>query len=394
LVISQVTFSVVLLIGAGLLMRSFLVLTHVELGFNPNHLFYFRLDPTMYAQSEESERRNRQNALTQRLLERLRNLPGVTSASESVEEPPINYEWSDTIIPGRPHAKRWETRFEVCSEDYFQTLGVPLLHGRLFSGDDVLAERLVMVVNQAFAHQYFPKENPLGQRVKLEVMSRPFLAAPHDAYFEIVGVVADYKTRGDNSWQDFPEVFIPYSVQAFSWRTFMARTSIDPALFLGTVSKELNELDPDVRIAKSGTVEGELREYYRGPQFELVTLAAFACVGLFLVIVGVSSVMAYSVSLRTHEIGVRMAIGAQRSNIVNLVVFGGLRLIASGIVLGLVASYGLTRLLASQISGVSTTDPTTFAVVAVAVVAAGVAACSIPARQAASVDPLVALRSE
>ncbi len=174
----------------------------------------------------------------------------------------------------------------------------------------------------------------------------------------------------------------------------MARTSIDPSLFLGTVSKELSEIDPDVRIQKSGTVEGELRKYYRGPEFELVTLAAFACVGMVLVIVGVSSVMAYSVSLRTHEIGVRMAIGAQRSNILNLVVFGGLRLIASGIVLGLVASYGLTRLLASQISGVSTTDPATFGVVAVFVVAAGIAACLIPARQAASVDPLVALRNE
>lgn len=394
LVVSQVALSVVLLIGTGLLMRSFFVLTHVQLGFNPNHLFYFRLDPTMYARSEELERRTRQNVLTQRLLERLRNLPGVTSASESVEEPPLNYESSDTIIPGRPHAEQWETRYEVCSEDYFQTLAVPLLHGRFFSHDDVLAERLVTVVNQAFVHQYFPNENPIGQRVKLDVLDKPYLAAPRNAYFEIVGVVANYKTRGDNSWQDFPEMFIPYSIQAFSWRTFMARTSIDPALFLGTVSKELSQLDPDVRIAKSGTVEGELRQYYRGPKFELVTLAAFACVGLVLVIVGVSSVMAYSVSLRTHEIGVRMAIGAQRSNIVNLVVLGGFRLVASGIVIGVVASYGLTRFLASQISGVSTTDPTTFATIAVVVVAAGVAACLIPAHQAASVDPLIALRNE
>jgi predicted permease len=395
LVVSQVAFSVVLLIGAGLLMRSFLVLTHVELGFNPKNLFYFRLDPTMYAQySEDSERRMRQNALTQRLLERLRNLPGVTSASESEQVPPLNYDWSDTIIPGRPHAERWETRYEICSEDYFQTLGVPLLQGRMFLEDDVRGARFVMVVNQAFAHQYFANENPLGQRVKLGVLDRPYLAAPHDAYFEIVGVVANYKTRGDNSWQDFPEVFIPYSVQAFSWRTFITRTSIDANLLLGTVSKELNELDPDGRIAKSGTVEGELRQYYRGPKFELVTLAAFACVGLVLVIVGVSSVMAYSVSLRTHEIGVRMAIGAQRSNIVNLVVFGGFRLIASGIALGLAASYGLTRFLASQISGVSITDVWTFATVAVVVVASGVAACLIPARQAASVDPLIALRNE
>jgi putative ABC transport system permease protein len=395
LVIGQVAFSILLLIGAGLLMRSFFVLTRVELGFNPRNMFYFRMDPTMYAQYPEySERRTRQNALTRRLLDRLRALPGVISASESVQEPPLNYDWSDTIIPGRAHAERWETRYEICSEGYFQTLGVPLLRGRFFSEDDLSAARFVMVVNQAFAHQYFSGENPLGQRVKLEVLDRPFLGGPHDAYFEVVGVVANYKTRGGNSWQDFPEVFIPYSVQAFSWRTFMARTSLDANLFLKTVSKQVTELDPNVRIAKSGTVEGELTEYYRGPEFELVTFAAFACVGLVLVIIGISSVMAYSVSLRTHEIGVRIAIGAQQANILHLVLLAGLRLVVTGVVLGIVASYALTRFLASQIAGVSTTDPWTFAAVVALVVAAGIAACVVPARSAASVDPLLALRNE
>jgi putative ABC transport system permease protein len=395
LVVGQVAFSILLLISAGLLMRSFLVLTRVELGFNARNIFYFRLDPTMYAQYPEySERRARQNALTRRLLDRLRALPGVTSVSESVQEPPLNYDWSDTIIPGRPHADRWETRYEICSEGYFQTLGVPLLRGRFFSEDDVNAARFVMVVNQAFAHQYFSGENPLGQRVKLEILDRPFLGGPHDAYFEVVGVVANYKTRSDNSWQDFPEVFIPYSVQAFSWRTFMARTSVDANLFLRTVSKEVSELDPSVRVAKSGTVERELREYYRGPEFELVTFAAFACVGLVLVVIGISSVMAYSVSLRTHEIGIRIAIGAQQANILRLVLLAGFRLVVAGLVLGIAASYALTRFLASQISGVSTTDPWTFAAVVAVVVAAGIVACLVPARMAASVDPLIALRNE
>ena len=395
LVVSQVAFSILLLIGAGLLMRSFLVLTRVGLGFNPKNLFYFRLDPTMYSQYPEySERRFRQNALTRRLLDRLRALPGVISASESIQEPPLNYDWSDTIIPGRPHADRWETRFEICSDGYFQTLGLSLLRGRFFSEDDVGTARLVTVVNQAFAHQYFSGEDPLGQKVKLEILDRPFLGGPHDAYFEVVGIVGDYKTRGDNSWQDFPEVFIPYSVQAFSWRTFMARTSIDANVFLKTVSQEVSALDPNVRIAKSGTVEGELQEYYRGPKFERVTLATFAFVGLVLVIIGIASVMAYSVLLRAHEMGVRMAIGAQRSNIIRLVLFGGLRLVAVGIVMGLTVSLALTRFLASQISGVSTSDPVTvFAVVGV-VVLAGMGACLFPARRAASVDPIFALRHQ
>jgi len=394
LVVSQVAFSIALLVGAGLFMRSFLVLTRVDLGFNPKNIFYFRLDPTMYAQREYSERKARQNALTRRLLEELRALPGVESAAESVQEPPLNYEWSDTIIPGRPHAERWETRFEICSEDYFRVLGVPLMKGRLFSEDDIAAAPLVMVMNQAFAHQYFPNENPLGQRVKLEVLDRPFARGLHDAYFEVVGVVRNYRTRGDNSWQDFPEVFIPYSVQAFSWRTFMARTSLDANLFLKVASEKLSQIDPSVRIQASGTVERELQDYYRGPKFELVTLSAFGAVGLLLVIIGVASVMAYSVSLRTHEIGVRMAIGAQQSRIVRLVLLGGLRLVALGTVLGLAASFALARFFASQISGVPINDPWTLSAVVSAVVISTIAACVFPARRAASVDPLVALRNQ
>jgi putative ABC transport system permease protein len=392
-VVSQVAFSITLLVGAGLFMRSFLVLTRVDLGFNPKNILFFRLDPTMYAQYPDySERRTRQNALTRRLLEQLRALPGVESASESVQEPPLNYEWSDTVIPGRPHAERWETRFEICSEDYFRVLGVPLMRGRLFSQDDITAARFVMIVNQAFANQYFSNEDPLGKRVKLEVLDRPFLGGPHDAYFEIIGVVRNYKTRGDGSWQDFPEVFIPYSVQAFSWRTFMARTSIDANLFLKVVSEKLTQIDPSVRISKSGTVERELQDYYRGPRFELVTLSAFASVGLLLVIIGVASVMACSVSLRTHEIGVRMAIGAQRSSIVRLVFLGGLRLVGIGTAVGLAASFTLTRFLVSQISGVPINDPWTLSAVVGVVVVAAIAACVFPARRAASVDPLVALR--
>jgi putative ABC transport system permease protein len=172
----------------------------------------------------------------------------------------------------------------------------------------------------------------------------------------------------------------------------MARTSIDANLFLKVVSEKLTQIDPSVRISKSGTVERELQDYYRGPKFELVTLSAFASVGLLLVIIGVASVMACSVSLRTHEIGVRMAIGAQRSSIVRLVFLGGLRLVGIGTAVGLAASFTLTRFLVSQISGVPINDPWTLSAVVGVVVVAAIAACVFPARRAASVDPLVALR--
>jgi len=394
LVVSEVALSMLLLIGAGLLMRSFLVLTRVDLGFNPKNVFYFRLDPTIYAQ--DADRRARLNALTRQLLDRLQTLPGVTSASECIQEPPLKYDWSDTIIPGRPHTERWETRFESVSEGYFQTLGLPLLRGRFLSEDDLTAARYVMVVNQAFARQYFPNEDAIGHKIKLEILDRPFLGTPHDIYFEIVGIVADYKTRGyDNpSWQTYPEVFFPYSIQSFSWRTFMARTTVDPNSFLKMIGQEVKALDPSAQIAASGTLEASLHEFYRGPQFALVVLGALAVIGLLLVVIGIFSVMAYTVSLRTHEIGVRVALGAQQSNILRLVLINGFRLVAAGILIGLLASYVLTRFLASQISGVSATDPWTFAAVVTVVVSVGLGACLFPARSASSVDPLVALRYE
>jgi len=378
------------------LVRSFLVLTRVDLGFDPKNVLYFRLSLPKAYNTDVDVTREKKNALTRQILDRLRALPGVTSVSESIEEPPLQDEWSDTIVPGKPHAERWQTTLESVSEGYFQMFGLPLIRGRFFSEDDVSAARQVMVVNQAFVRQYFPGEDPLSRRVKMQVLDRTFLDAPHDTYFEIIGIVRDYKTRNfDNpAWADLPQAFIPYSVQGYSWRTYMARTALDPALLLKAVGQELRAIDPNVGIATSGTLEGSLRAFYRGPQFELVTLGSFASIGLLLVLIGISSVMVYTVTLRTHEIGIRMALGAQQRSILRLVLLSGLRLVAAGIFIGLLASYALTRFLASQMSGVSTTDPTTFAAVVAIVVSAGLTACLLPARRAAQTDPLVALRYE
>jgi putative ABC transport system permease protein len=271
-----------------------------------------------------------------------------------------------------------------------------LQRGRLISDDDINAARLVMVVNETFARTYFPNEDTIGRKVKLEVLDRPFLDAPRNAYFEIIGIVGDYKARDyeSRSWHAFPETFISYSVQGFSHRTYMARTAMDPGLLLKNMNKEMQAIDPAVEIAESGTVEAGLREFYRGPQFELVALGAFATVGLALVMIGIYSVMAYRVSLQTHEIGIRMALGARRGNILSMVLTESMGLIAAGVLIGLAVSYSATRFLASEISGISVTDPWTFGGVAAVVVAVGLFACSLPALRAARVDPLVALRYE
>jgi predicted permease len=396
LVIGEVALSIVLMIGAGLLMRSFLILTRVDLGFDPKNVLYFRLSLPKAYNTDVDVTRQKKNALTRQILDRLRALPGVTSVSESNEEPPLQDEWTDTIIPGKPHTERWQTTLESVSEGYFQMFDLPLIRGRFFSEDDVRAARLVVVVNQAFVRRYFPAEDPLGRRVKMDVFDRTFLDGPRDAYFEIIGIVSDYKTRNfDNpAWEYLPQAFVPYSVQGHSWRTYMARTASDPTLLIKTVSQEMRAIEPNAWMSTSGTLEGSLREFYRGPQFELVTLSSFASIGLLLVLIGISSVMVYTVSLRTHEIGIRMALGAQRTNILDLVLTRGLCLVAGGVAIGLLVSLAVTRLLASEISGVSVTDPWTFGVVAALVTAVGLAASYLPARRSTRIDPMVALRYE
>jgi|SRR5215472_4688849 len=402
LVVSEVALSIVLLTGAGLLMRSFFVLTRVDLGFDPQNIAYFQLNlPPSYffkwgdAASIKSSL-EKKNALTRQLLARMQALPGVTSVSEFNNLPPLTSEASDTIIPGKPHQQRWETIIDECSEGYFKTLGLSLLRGRSLSEDDMSPARHVAVINQTFARTYFPNEDPLGHEVKFGNLDLPYVETPHNIYFEIVGIVGDFKTRDyDNpSWQTVPHAFMPYSVAGYSWRSFMARSATDPYLLLKNFAQELRALDPSVEIAESGTLESSLHKFYRGPQFELVTLASFAGIGLVLVLIGIFSVMAYTVALRTNEIGVRVALGAQQTNILRLVLLNGLRLVAVGALIGLLASFGLTRFLVSEIPGVSATDPLTFSAVVMVVVLVGLAACVLPARRAASVDPLVALRYE
>jgi len=316
----------------------------------------------------------------------------------AADPPPLQYELTDTIIPGKPHANPWETQLEMCSDGYFQTLGLPLLRGRLFSEEDVSAARDVVVVNEAFSRQYFRNEDPLGRKVRLDIFDKPYFAAvaPHDAYFEIVGIVRDFKTsvHDSPSWQLVPQAFVPYSVAGFNWRVFMARTSVDPNSLLKNMGQEVRALDPGVQISTSGTLESALTEFYRGPQFELAVLGAFAFIGLALVIIGIFSVMAYTVSLQTHEIGIRVALGAQQTNILRLVLLNGFRLVAAGIVVGVCAGFALTRFLAGQISGISANDPSTFGAVITLVLLVGLAACLFPARRAAAVDPLVALHYE
>lgn len=389
LVIVEVGLSIVLLAGAGLMMRSFYALEHITLGFNPVNVLCMRL-PFPKGRCDTADQKK---VFFRQVLDRVTALPGVISATEIISLPPYGGPESEVTIPGKTHAEAWNVEFQLCSEGYFQTLGLHLMRGRLLTQAEVDSGRLVIVVNQTLVRNFFGKEDPIGQKIKVNILDR-VPDAPHDAYFEIIGVVLDARNRGLQE-SPMPEGFVPYTITGLSSRGLLVRTVGDPLSMLKSVRHEIWAVDNTVALTLTGTLESFLETFtYAQPEFGLKSLGAFAGIGLLLVVIGVFSVMAYTVSLQTHEIGIRMALGAQQGDILRMVLLRGLGLIATGIAIGLLASFGVTRLMTSQIWGISATDPWTFGGVVVVIVTVGLAACLLPARRAAQVDPLVALRYE
>ncbi|MGP8156382.1 MAG: ABC transporter permease [Candidatus Acidiferrales bacterium] len=389
LVIFEVALSLLLLTGAGLMMRTLFALRHEDLGFDPKNVLVLRpaLPPGRY--DTGAQRR----VLFQQVLQRLAALPGVSAVASTTDLPPYGGIGSEVTIPGKTHADRWVAEFELCSADYFRTLGIHLLRGRVLSDADVDSASHVVVINQTLARMYFKDGDPIGKQIKFNRLDK-IADAPHDAYFEIIGITGDIKNQGLRE-APIPEAYLPYPITGVFYERFLLKTAMDPLPMLATVRREIWAVDSNIAFAQAETVEGNLEQWtYGEPEFAVITLGIFAGIGLALVIIGVFSVMAYTVSLQTHEIGIRMALGAQQDNILRMVLLKGLRLIAAGIVVGLLASFGLTRYLSSQIWGVSPTDPLTFAAVVLAIVTVGVAACLLPARRATQVDPLIALRYE
>jgi len=390
LVIAEVALSIVLLTAAGLLMRSFFTLTHVDLGFNPERMLYVRIAPAADDRYDTAEKKK---LFFEQVLQHVKALPGVTAATVSLSVPPLGGAGSFITIPGKTHSERWESMVDLCSEGYFQTLGLQLLRGRLLSETDINSARHVAVVNQAFARTYFPGEDPLGQKIKFDVFDE-LPETPHNAYFEVVGVVTDFRNQGLLE-PPAHEAFLPHSITGFGYRAILARTVVDPNSLRASVQREIWVVDSNAAVTGSRSVKDLLaEEAYTQPQFGLITISAFAGIGLALVLIGIFSVMAYTVALQTHEIGVRMALGAQHANVLKMVLWNALRLISVGIFIGVLVSLGLTRFLASQLAGVSATDPLTFSVVVTVFLAVGLLASLLPARRAAGIDPLVALHYE
>jgi len=390
LVVVEVALSIVLLTATGLMIRTLRALERVDIGFNPASVAYARLSlPEGRYDTADAKR-----AYFEKVLDRVAAIPGIVASTEATSFPPYSRGWTEIVVAGKIHSGSWGTTFDMCSEGFFQTLSRQLLRGRLLSRSDVESARHVVVINQTFERNYFGSEDPIGKKVKFTTFEQWAVDWPRESYFEIIGVIADAKNTGlEDAIR--PEVYFPHTVTGTGPRGIIVRTAGDSSLVLASLSRAIAEVDSDVAISDLGPMESILRSsYYAGPQFTLIVLGTFGMTGLLLVLVGIFSVMAYTVSLQTHEIGIRIAMGAQRHDVLQMVLRKGLTLILAGIVVGLVASSVLMRLMASQIWGVSAMDPWTFSLASTLVVMVGLTASLFPAYRAAKVDPIVCLHYE
>jgi putative ABC transport system permease protein len=388
-VVLEVALSLTLLVAAGLLMRSFVALREVHLGLQPDHILVARLPlPTdRYKTAEQVA------GFFRPLLMRLKALPGVIEATETSTLPPYGGIPSDIEVPGKTHPEKWTALFQLCSEGYFPVLRIEFKDGRAFTEAEVNGARKLAVVNQTFVQKYLGKENPLGQRVRL-VQLETFPDPPKDPWFEIIGVVADVKNNGLQDPIE-AEVWVPYTVTGAAARGILVRTAQEPLSMMNVVSKEVWATDHGVALTLTGTLEGYISSFsFAGPRFGFLLMTIFGAIGLILVTIGVYSVLAYTTARRTHEIGIRMALGAEGGDVLGLVIKMGLRLVVLGAGIGLIASLLLARVISTQLWGVSAYDPTTLAAVTALLLLTGLVACWIPARRASQVDPLVALRYE
>jgi len=389
LVTAEVALSIVLLIGAGLMTRTLFALTHVNLGFNPSNVLVTELS----VPNDGSRTADEKKLFFQQVLRNVTSSPGVIAATATASLPPYGGPGSDIEMPGKAHSERWSVQIDLCSDGLFRTLGIRLLRGRLLSEDDAESARRVVVVNEALVHSFFGESDPVGQEIKFKVLDL-IPDAPHDAYFEIVGVVNNIRNRGLRE-SPVPQAYLPYSMFGTLGRNILVRTAGDPLSMAKQVHDAILSVDRGVSLTDTSSLETYIQRFdYAAPEFGLVSLGAFAGIGLLLASVGIFGVMAYTVSQRTHEIGIRMALGAQQSSILKMILAKGARLLAAGIVIGLLASFGLTRFMASQIWGISPNDPWTLCAVLAIILAAGLTACLFPARRATRVDPLIALRYE
>jgi putative ABC transport system permease protein len=388
LVVAQVAGSLMLLIIAGLFTRSLGEAQRTDLGFNPNHLVNFVMDPNEIGYNEAQGR-----AFYKSLLAQVRVLPGVVSASTANSTPLGYYNNGDTIVvegyevpAGQPTPVSF---FNAVSTDYFKTLNIPMLQGRVFTDADDQNTQFVAIVNQAMAKKYWPGQDPIGRHFKL--------GAEPDHSITVVGVAKDSRYSGITG-EIKPYFYVPLlqHFAANTLATLQVRTAAAPESMIPEVERVIQSMAPDLPVFDVKTMPEALNTLNGLLIYQIgaVLAAALGILGLILALVGVYGVISFAASQKTHEIGVRMALGAQRWQIAQLIVKGMLAMVGAGLGVGLVVVVLMQRLLTGQFLVVSATDPLTYITVSALLAFVALLACYIPARRAMRVDPMVALRYE
>ncbi|MGI9071713.1 MAG: ABC transporter permease [Bryobacteraceae bacterium] len=388
LIVSEVALSLVLLTGAGLMMRSFFLERQTDLGLRTE-----RLLTTQVFLGKKYKTADQQSRFLRELIARVQALPGVLSASGALDFPPFGGFNTDFEAAGTTHSEKWTGQMAFCDSPFFATVGARLMKGRFLTEADIAGKRKVAIVNQTLATKFFPGQDPIGRRIKLSGLEQ----APEpvsNPWFEIVGVSSDIKNHGVRE-DVVPEAYAPYTLSSYGGFIAYLRTAGNPKALTKALEGEVLAMDKSVLPQQTSTMDEALDTFeYAQPRFGLQLFSVFASVGLILVTVGVYSVVSYTVSQQHREIGIRMALGASAASVRGLVMMSGMRFIVIGVGIGLVAAFALTRLLKSQIYGVTAHDPLTLLAVVVILGLVGLSACYLPSRRATRVDPLVSLRYE
>jgi putative ABC transport system permease protein len=388
MVVAEFAMSLVLLTAAGLLGKSLLLLDRVDPGFRTDHLLTVEVYRSIPDESEDANWRN-WTGFYQQLLGRIEALPGVESAGATLALPMEGRVWNTSFkIDGRAFGRLSEqpqADARIVSNNYFDVMKIPLRSGRYFSGHDTKDSPHVAVVNEVLARLYWPNENPVGRFIEM--------AAFGAGHCQIVGTVAD--TRQTNlSDEPAPGIYIPYTQESMPWQTLVVRTKNDPMGLAGPIRHEIMALDPEQPVGRVATLDELMEASTAQPRFRTFLLGSFAGVALLLSAIGIYGVMAYTVSRRTREVGVRMALGARPADILKLVFGESMTLTLLGLGLGLLGACAVTRVMKTLLFGVSSTDPSTLTSVTLLLCAVALLATYIPARRAMRVDPMAALRDE
>ncbi len=385
-VVAQVALALVLLVGAGLLMKSLSRLESVDAGFDSDNLLTMRVSLPERKYDSDPKLIN----FFKQAVDQIRAVPGVESVG-AINTLPFDGPYSATSLeiegqPPRPAGQKLSTGVCVTDANYFQTMHIPLKRGRLYSAQEVVEMRHVVVVNEAFARDIFPGQNPIGQRVTINMKD-------DNQPSEIIGVVGNNKARGLDSEVE-PMAFWPHAELVYPAMTITIRTRGDSASISTAARNVIRQLDPEQPIGQVATMESLMAKSVARARFNSTLLAIFSLVALVMAAVGIYGVMSYSVLQRTHEIGVRMALGAQRADVLKLILKQGVVLATTGVLVGLAGSFGLTRIISTLLFEVAATDKTTFAAVASGLFAITFLASYLPAWRATKVNPLDALRYE